>query len=92
MFKSPSLFRPSSFLPVLVYGSETWALAKADRNLLERTEMRMSMDYGNKEDWEGQDRRNMRKGRCRKQTLENERNETGIIRTGTSCREKEMKM
>ena len=27
--------------PVLMYGSETWALRKAEQNLLERTEMRM---------------------------------------------------
>ena len=27
--------------PVLMYGSETWAMRKADQNLLERTEMRM---------------------------------------------------
>ena len=27
--------------PVLMYGSETWALRKAEVNLLERTEMRM---------------------------------------------------
>ena len=27
--------------PVLMYGSETWALRKAEQDLLERTEMRM---------------------------------------------------
>ena len=27
--------------PVLMYGSETWALRKTEENLLERTEMRM---------------------------------------------------
>ena len=27
--------------PVLMYGSETWALRKAEQNLLERTELRM---------------------------------------------------
>ena len=27
--------------PVLMYGSETWALRKAEQNLLERTEIRM---------------------------------------------------
>ena len=27
--------------PVLIYGSETWALKKAEQNLIERTEMRM---------------------------------------------------
>ena len=27
--------------PAVMYGSETWALRKAEQNLLERTEMRM---------------------------------------------------
>ena len=27
--------------PVLMYGSETWALRKAEQKMLERTEMRM---------------------------------------------------
>ena len=34
--------------PVLLYGSETWALRKAEQDLLERTEM--GIYDGNKED------------------------------------------
>ena len=68
---------------VLMYGSETWALRKAEQNLLDRTERWECWDGWweyNIEDWKDQDRRNKSKGRCGKHKLENKRSKTEMVR------------
>ena len=40
----------NSHRPVLMYGNGTWAVVKAEQNLLEGTDENVEMDDGNKED------------------------------------------